>query len=227
MSFHARLVGATHADSEALFAIPFVRAALRGTLTRDEYLAFLGQAYHHVRHTVPLLMGLGAALPERHAWLREAVAAYIEEELGHEHWILADVAAAGGDAEAVAASRPGLPCEVLVACAWDRVRRGNPLGFFGMVHVLEGTSARGASQAAQALGESLGLPPAAFTYLSSHGALDVGHVGFFQGLMDRIDDPGDQREILHSARLFFRLYGDVLRALPARAEAAREALPCS
>jgi hypothetical protein len=227
MTFHDQLVAATRPQSEELFELPFVRAAVRGALSREEYLGFLGQAYHHVRHTVPLLMRLGAALPERHAWLRDAVAHYIAEELGHEHWILADIEACGGDARAVQAGRPGLPCEILVACAWDRVQRGNPLGFFGMVHVLEGTSVRGASRAADALAASLRLPPSAFTYLASHGALDLEHVDFFKGLMDRIEDPSDQEEILHASQLFFRLYGDVLRALPAAAESSTEVLSCS
>jgi hypothetical protein len=32
--------------------------------------------------------------------------------------------------------------------------------------------------------------------------------------MDRIDDAGDQAAIVHAARAFFRLYGDVFRGLP-------------
>jgi hypothetical protein len=32
--------------------------------------------------------------------------------------------------------------------------------------------------------------------------------------MDRIEDPRDQAAIVHAARAFFRLYGDVFRGLP-------------
>ena len=32
--------------------------------------------------------------------------------------------------------------------------------------------------------------------------------------MDQIDDPHDQAAIVHAARAFFRLYGDVFRGLP-------------
>ena len=38
-------------------------------------------------------------LPERLEWLREAIAEYIEEEIGHQEWILNDIRACGGDAE--------------------------------------------------------------------------------------------------------------------------------
>jgi pyrroloquinoline quinone (PQQ) biosynthesis protein C len=211
--FHAELQRQTAALQEELFDIPFVRAAVRGELDLPTYLAFLGQAYHHVSQTVPLLMAAGARLDGRHEWLREAIAHYISEETGHHLWILDDIAACGGDAAAVAAARPGPPCELMVAYAWSTVLRENPVGFFGMVHVLEGVSSRGATGAADALRRNLGLPPHAVRYLSSHGALDQDHVSFFGGLMDRLDDEDDRQAVLHKSRTFFRLYGDIFRAL--------------
>ena len=85
-------------------------------------------------------MTLGGRLPERLSWLRRAVAEYIDEEIGHEEWILNDIAAAGGDADAVRASHPDLAAEVMVAYAYDLLNRGNPAALFGMVFVLEGSS---------------------------------------------------------------------------------------
>ena len=87
-----------------------------------------------------LLMAVGGRLPDRHRWLQEAVLHYLEEETGHEEWILNDIEHAGGDRAAAAASEPAVATEAMVAYAYDTVMRRNPLGFFGMVHVLEGTS---------------------------------------------------------------------------------------
>jgi len=213
-SFFSELEDATRDEREELFRIPFVVDILAGRLDTDDYLAFLTQAYHHVKHTVPLLMATGAALPPRHAWLLDAVADYVAEERGHDAWILDDIAACGGDADAVRAGRPDLPCELMVAYAYDLVHRGRPLGFFGMVHVLEGTSQRGATSAARELQERTGLPPNAFTYLTTHGELDQDHVRFFERLMDRIDDEEERRLVVHSSRVFFHLYGNIFRGLP-------------
>jgi len=213
-AFHDLLQRDTSSLQEELFAIPFVRHAVRGELDLPVYLAFLGQAYHHVSQTVPLLMAAGSRLDERHEWLRQAIAHYITEETGHHLWILDDITACGGDAAAVAAARPELPCDVMVSYAWNTVLRENPVGFFGMVHVLEGVSARGASGAAGALRKSLGLPAGAVRYLSSHGELDQEHVGFFASLMNRLDNEDDRRAVLQKSRAFFRLYGDIFRALP-------------
>src|SRR5688572_12317731 len=187
MPFFEELKQRTTTEREALYAIPVIRDCLTGRVTREQYLAFLGQAYHHVKHTVPLLMACGARLPDTHAWLRGAIAHYIEEETGHEEWILNDIVAAGGDADAARASAPGRAAELLVAYAYDYVSRRNPVGFFGMVHVLEGTSQALATRAAERMHATLGLPPEAFTYLASHGALDQDHVSFFAGLMDRLE----------------------------------------
>jgi pyrroloquinoline quinone (PQQ) biosynthesis protein C len=222
MPFFEELQRRTAAERDALFKIPVIQDCLAGQVTRAQYLEFLAQAYHHVKHTVPLLMACGARLPESHAWLRSAIAHYIAEETGHEEWILSDIAAAGGDADAVRASAPGAAAELMVAYVYDFIARRNPVGFFGMVHVLEGTSQALATRAAQAMRERLGLPPEAFTYLSSHGTLDQEHVRFFAGLMDRLATPAERDAVTHVARTVFRLYGDVFRALPREAAPALE-----
>lgn len=164
MSPYERLVSETAPSRQDFLATPILQQALSGDIDRDAYLAFLGQAYHHVRHTVPLLMGCGYRLPERLEWLRPAMAEYIAEEMGHEHWILDDIQAAGGDAEAARQARPNQATELMVAYAYDLVGRRNPVGFLGMVFVLEGTSASLASQAAEVIRTSLGLPKSAFRY---------------------------------------------------------------
>jgi pyrroloquinoline quinone (PQQ) biosynthesis protein C len=216
MKFYDELLAATESQRNALFSLPLIRAGASGQVSLDAYIAFLTEAYHHVKHTVPLLMACGARLPERYEWLREAVAEYIEEELGHQEWILNDIKASGGDAEAVRHGKPGLATEIMVAYAHDTIQRVNPIGFFGMVLVLEGTSTALATQAGEAIRTSLGLGKGSFTYLTSHGALDVGHTAFYEGLVNRIEDADDRAQLIHSARVFYQLYGNIFRELGER-----------
>ena len=216
MNFHPRLQAETETERRQLLAIPFIRRGVAGEVTRAEYLAFLGQAYHHVRHTVPLLMACGARLRPGQEWLLGALGEYVAEEMGHEAWILDDIRHAGGDADAVREARPLAATELMLAYAYDLVERVNPVGLFGMVYVLEGTSVALATRAAHSIRERLGLPANAFAYLNSHGALDLGHVAFFESLMNRVEDRADQAQIVHAARMFYRLYGDIFRALDTR-----------
>jgi pyrroloquinoline quinone (PQQ) biosynthesis protein C len=213
MPFFEELEQRTAAERAQLLAIPAIAGCLGGRVTRAQYVAFLREAYHHVRHTVPLLMACGSRMDGRRAGLRTAIAHYIVEEKGHEEWILSDLRACGEDPHAVRASAPAVATEVLVAYVYDYIARIDPAGFFGMVYVLEGTSASIASRAAQAIARVLALPPAAFTYLSSHGRLDQEHVHFFADLVETLSG-ADREHVVHVARRVYRLYGDIFRGLP-------------
>lgn len=213
MSFYLRLQKETEAERQYLMSAPIISACLEGNITLNDYVAFLQQAYHHVKHTTPLLMATGAGLPESKEWLREAVAEYIEEELGHQEWILSDIEACGFDKEKARHSTPNLSTELMVSYAYDTVSRVNPLGFFGMVNVLEGTSINIADLAAGKIQEVLGLPASAFSYLRSHGALDQEHIKFYESLMNKIEEPDEQRQIIHASKAFYYLYGNIFRDL--------------
>ena len=224
MTPYQQLQHATREERDWLLSTPLLTRALAGRVSRDEYLAFLGQAYHHVRFTVPLMMACGARLPDRLEWLRTALVEYIEEEHGHEQWILDDIRAAGGDA-AAAAARPADPAtRLMVAAVRDEIEHGHPVGFFGMVQVLEGTSTALATQAAERLQASLDLPDEAVRYLTSHGSLDIGHLAFFEGLVNRLEEQ-DLAAVIDTAKLVYRLYGAMFRGVEARCtggSAARE-----
>lgn len=212
--FFQRLQQATEAERLALVGVPVVQACLRGEGSLESYVAFLTQAWHHVRHTATLLAACRDRLPPRLDWLRPAMDEYIEEETGHDEWILSDIAACGGDVAGVRRSEPGFAADVMVAYAYDLIARRNPVGFFGMVHVLEGTSVALALMAADRIQVRLNLPDAAFSYLRSHGTLDREHTAHFALLMDRLEEAQDQEAVIQAAKRFYRLYADVYRELP-------------
>ncbi len=213
MSFFNSLQASTTDERDALLSTELVHTALSGNASKELYVAFLQQAYHHVKHTTPLLMAAGSRVPAEKEWVRDALAEYIEEELGHQEWVLNDIAACGYDKEKARRSTPTRATELMVAYAYHIIDRVNPVGFFGMVHVLEGTSVSMADGVASRIQEATGLPDTAFTYLRSHGALDVKHVAFFKNLMNRVQDENDQQFIIHCARNFYHLYADVFRSV--------------
>jgi hypothetical protein len=104
----------------------------------------------------------------------------------------------------------------MIAYAYDMIHRVNPIGFFGMVLVLEGTSTAVATQAGEKLMTNLNLPKKAFSYLLSHGSLDICHVSFYESLMNQVTDKNDQAMIIHSAKVFYKLYGDIFRDIETR-----------
>lgn len=213
MQFHEQLASQTAEEREYLIGAPIIQRALAGQIERDEYIAFLTQAFHHVRHTVPLLMAVGSRLPARLGWLRKQIIHYTEEEEGHEQWILNDIAAAGGDPSAAAASLPSSATDAMVAYAYDTAMRRNPAGFFGMVFVLEGASVALACNAADRIQTSLQLSNRAMTYLRSHGQLDQQHVQDLYAILNRFDEEQDRRSVERCAQVMFRLYGNIFYEL--------------
>lgn len=214
MTFYDRLQQETQNARKELYAVPQLADGLSGKISRDTYVAYLTEAFHHVKHTVRFMMAMGLALPDSKKWLHDAISEYIEEEKGHEEWILNDIAAAGSDKEKARAATPNLETQVLVAYNYDYIARKNPVGFLGMVFMLESTSTQIANTGADAIMAGLGLPKAAFSYLYSHGALDIEHLKFFETLVNQITDPVDQAAIIEVANNTFRLFANVMRAIP-------------
>lgn len=216
MSFYETLVDATTPDRKAFMAIPLIRRAVSDGVGSPLYLAFLASAYNHVRHTVPLLEAALAKCGPSDAALAAGLREYIAEEAGHDEWILEDIAALGGDAEAVRNARPPLPVRAMVAYAYRLIEEDGPYALLGMVHVLEGMSVALADKAAAAIRDSLGRSGGAgFSYLTSHGSLDIEHVKGYADLLAAVDTPERRVTVIAAAGDFYRLYGDVFRALDA------------
>ncbi len=218
MNFYDQLVKETEAQRLELYTVPQLVDGLNGDISRGTYIAYLTEAYHHVSHTVPFLMSMGARLPQDKKALHKAIIEYQEEEVGHEEWILNDIAACGADKEAARASTPNLETQLLIAYNYDYINRKNPVGFFGMVFMLESTSTQIANKGADAVKDKLGLPKSAFSYLYSHGELDISHMKFFEETVNQITDPADQAAIIEVAQNTFRLFANVMRAIPHECE---------
>lgn len=220
-SFFQRLQSETVAERTAFQEIPVIQRALSGNIDRDLYIAYLGEAYHHVRHTCLLLATALSRCTQQDTAYREALLEYLEEERGHENWILDDIRALGGDAQMVADGQGSPATRIMVGYAYYMTDRISPYAMLGMVHVLEGMSVALADKAAVGIAAALGgpdgkMPSAGFSYLTSHGSLDQEHVRFFESLVNQLPNPACEDIVLDAAKLMYRLFGDVFRDLASR-----------
>ncbi|MFG1346388.1 iron-containing redox enzyme family protein [Xanthobacter autotrophicus DSM 431] len=222
MTFYDRLTRETAAERDQFLAIPLVQRALSSGGPKSLYIAFLTQAYHHVKHTFPLLaLAASRTTDERY---QDALVEYMEEERGHEKWILDDIRAMGGDADAVRNGRPDPACRLMVAFTYHAIEHVSPYAMLGSVHVLEGMSVFLADRLADTLKRLFGADgETGFSYLTSHGSLDQEHVAFFRKLVDGFDDPVVQDIVIDHAKMFYRLYGDIFRDLGAGLELSHAA----
>jgi pyrroloquinoline quinone (PQQ) biosynthesis protein C len=221
MSFYDDLQAATAADRAAYLSIPLIQDAVRNGASRALYVDFLTQAYHHVKHTYPLL-ALASVHTTDEAY-QDALVEYMKEERGHEKWILDDIRALGADAEAVRTGNPGPACQIMVGYTYYAIQWISPYAMLGSVHVLEGMSTVLADKAAEAIQRSLTLSGGeGFSYLRSHGALDIEHVAFFKELANALPHSA-HGVVIETSQIIYRLYGDIFRELAMRHLGRRDA----
>lgn len=214
MSFYDELQATTAAERAAFLSIPLITETVRSGASRALYIDFLTQAYHHVKHTYPLL-ALASVHTTDEAY-QDALVEYMKEERGHEKWILDDIRALGGNADAVRDGKPGDACAIMVGYTYYAVEWISPYAMLGSVHVLEGMSTALADRAAESIHRSLGVNgDKGFSYLRSHGALDIEHVAFFKGLANAL--PSSAHEVVvETSKRIYRLYGNIFRELEQR-----------
>ncbi|MBT7542898.1 MAG: iron-containing redox enzyme family protein [Gammaproteobacteria bacterium] len=204
--FYEKLVVSTNDSKIDLYKTDILQRSMSGHISLENYVYFLSQAFHHVKHTVPLMMKMGSTLSYSNERFLESAKDYINEEFGHEKWILGDIENCGYDAKIIENEKENFQTELMISYAYDIINRKNPLSFFGMVYVLEGTSVDLADKAADSIKSSLGLNNSCFSYLYSHGSIDQKHVKEFQVLMNTVINKDDQDAIICSANKFFKLY---------------------
>jgi len=216
MTAFARLLAETAPDRQDFIALPLIQEVLRDGASRELYLDFLGQAFHHVKRTASLLALAAARCGPEDGLYQAALFEYIVEERGHDEWILEDIAALGGDADAVRRGAPRFACKVMIAHAYYLVDHVSPYGLLGIVHVLEGMSVALAERAAVAI-RAIVAPSTdgGFKYLTTHGGLDVEHTAMFEKLIDAMDGR-HLPVVIEAARDFYTLYGEMFRDLDRR-----------
>ena len=187
-------------------------AGLAGTICRETYIDYLTQAYHHVRHTVPLMI----EARERLAHRPELVAAldeYIAEETGHEEWILKDIAAAGGDARPPAAAGRARQRRRWSITPMPASGTGTRWRFSVWSTCSRASAWRSPRAVPGPWPNAWDYPPEALTYLNSHGALDQSHMRFLEGLVNTFEDNSDRTAVIGMAREIFGLFGAMFASI--------------
>ena len=211
MTFYERIVKETAEDKERFFQRKTLSNVIVEGAPKELYLLYLEQAYHHVRFTCPLLEQAKKLLNQNNdKKFAEAFQEYIVEETGHEEWILNDLSYIGGDKEKVRNSTGDLPVQSMIAYMKFTIDNIGPYALLGMVYVLEGTSVNIATAVAKKIADNLKInTKKGFSYLLSHGELDISHVDFFINLVNQIKDKQIQDQIIETAKMIYFLWGSM------------------
>lgn len=154
------------------------------------YADFLSMHHRIIRASVPLMEEavrqclLIQATDERMSLLAEYLKLHIQEEQGHDEWLLQDLETIGYGRESLLAAMPSGLIASLVGSQYYWIRHHHPLALLGYIGVLEGAPPTDAY--IHQLQRATGFPQAAFRTLNKHGELDPGHQEELGHLLDTL-----------------------------------------
>jgi len=210
MSFFITLVENSDTSRRAIESAPRVQAMIHKGLSLREYRAFLRDLYHIVWHFCPIMAAAAARCDDRLRNVRDELFERIEEEKGHEQWVLEDIAAVGGDLN-VQSKSPSAPVLAMIGFNYYAAERIHPCSVLGMLYVLEVVASVYGGKVADSIARAIGRETGAggFRFLSSHATLDADHMAKLNLLLKTIDDPVAQAAIVESTRVNFHQFGQM------------------
>jgi pyrroloquinoline quinone (PQQ) biosynthesis protein C len=213
MSFFITLIEMTDAARRGLEEIPKMHEMIHHGLTLPEYRAFLNDVYHVVWHFCPVMAASAARLDDRFKNVRYELYERIEEEKGHEDWVLEDIKAMGGDLDAAINGYPSTPVQAMIAYNYYAAERRHPCSVIGMLYMLEVVSSVYAGRVSDSIARAIGrdVEAGGFKFLSSHSTMDVDHLAKLNLLVKTVADPAAQDSIIQSTRVNFFQFGLMFR----------------
>lgn len=160
----------------------------------------LARTHFFARSSVPLMqcaMDRARALECADAVagpLAEYLRAHIEEERGHDEWVLQDLEVLGIAREEILRRHPPASIAAAVGAQYYWILHHHPLALLGYIAVIEGSVA--STDAMQQLRAQTGLPAASFRTLLAHAADDVAHEADLDALLDRLPLTAAHHELL-------------------------------
>ncbi|WP_413230202.1 iron-containing redox enzyme family protein [Kitasatospora herbaricolor] len=196
----------------------------------ERYGRYLRTMHEVIRASVPLMELAARRCVERGPAdpvagpLARYLERHIEEERGHDDWLLADLAAAGLDPAEPLRRQPPPAVARLVGPQYYWIEHFHPVSLLGYITVLEGNAP--APWLAARLAADTGLPGAAFQTVNHHAVLDCDHSAeldrFLDGLpLDRAQETAVAVSALHTADAAGELFARLARggpSLPSRPE---------
>ena len=211
-SFFTRLEAATVRQRLAFLALAHMHAGLSGTISRATYLAYLGQAHHHLRHVMAAVRMIRVRLAHR-PMLVAALDAYEANQASCKAAIFNAVVGAGGHTALAFEPEHHSAAGLMIEHALRETGERNPLAIAGMAYAMECVGMGLVQHGASALATNRDPPPDALLCLAAIHARDRKSIHLFEALVNDITDPEDQTAVLAMARTAFGLMGVMFTAI--------------
>lgn len=218
LPFFAELVSRTDEDRRAFETHPVVVAAVADGLSIERYRNLLLELYHVVWHFNPASAAAAARMgtPSDEALqpLRHFLYQHMQEEMGHETWVLNDLEAVGVTPADARGHQPSIYTLALNGYNYWAADRRHPASVLGMLYTLEVVASVYGGPFAAAIRESLLLEgERGVSFISSHASLDTLHMAHLRQVLNQVKDGAAQAAIAESVRVNFHHFTRIIEGI--------------
>jgi hypothetical protein len=222
LPFFAELVSRTDEDRRAFETHPVVVAAVADGMSVERYRALLLELYHVVWHFNPVCAAAasrlasagtdvtGSALQRIRHFLYE----HMQEEAGHETWVMNDLEAVGVAPADTLAHQPSVYTLALNGYNFWAADRRHPCSVLGMLYALEVIASVYGGPFAAAIRESLLLDGSrGVSVIDSPPTMDPHHMAQLRQVLNRVGDEAAQAAVVESVRVNFHHFTRIIEAV--------------
>ena len=210
-AFFGRLITETDEDRRAFETHPAVIDAVAHGMPVERYRKFLLELYHVVWHFNPVCATAASRLPDTWTAVRMFLYEHMQEEAGHEQWVLNDLEAVGVARDVAQAHAPSAYTLALNGFNYWAPERRHPCAVLGMLYALEVIASVYGSPFASAIRESLLLEgDRGVSFIDSHGSLDAEHMAELRQVLNPLEGAEAQAAIIEAVRVNFHHFTRIL-----------------
>src|SRR6185437_14258817 len=202
--FFAELVTETDEARRAFETHPVVLDSVGNGMPLERYRRLLLELYHIVWHFNPVCAAAASRVADGQRPVRYFLYAHMQEESGHEEWVLNDLQAIGMARESAMTSVAGPFTSALCGYNYWSADRRHPCSVLGMIYALEVIASVYGGPFSVAIKEALHLQgEGGTTFISSHATMDAAHMAELRVILNTLHDAESQAAITESVLINF------------------------
>lgn len=203
-TYFAEIVTQTDEARRGFETNAVVMEAVAVGMSVQRYRRLLNELYHVVWHFNPVCAAAASRMQDLHRDVRYFLYEHMNEESGHEEWVLNDLAAVGVDRADARMSPPGVFTAALCGYNYWSADRRHPCSVLGMVYSLEVIASVYGGAFSSAMREALLLEgDRGTTFISSHATMDAEHMVVLRKVLNNLTDPEAHAAVIESATVNF------------------------
>lgn len=214
LPFFADLVLRTDEDRRAFETNAVVMEAVATGMSVERYRRLLIELYHVVWHFNPISAAAASRLSDKYQKVRHFLYEHMQEEAGHEEWVLNDLEAIGVSREKTREEVPSAFTRTLCGYNYWSADRGHPCSSLGMMYSLEVIASVYGGTFASAMTEALLLEgDRGVSFIGSHASMDTEHLIDLKEVLNTLTDDEARDAIVESTSVNFHHFTRMFEAV--------------